>query len=158
METQLLIEMLGDDGNVFARAFEKIEIAEEEIADGIKRYPEKTDAICRNLMQYKSEALFDLCNDLFRHHCRELVDRIGQGYKIEPATVAECIVALKEISLVAPPTSSIGGFYERLFFEVFGRLPGGGEPRSESCKGEHAELLNEFRKKLRKEGREDGDA
>lgn len=136
------------------RAFDFMEIAEEEIAKAQKRVRDKEarkrihdvfgDAQPGQLLKYSDV--------LFRAHVRELCERARREESTAPATKAEVVAALCEGSLLAPLDQQHAALYEELFFEIFGRYVGDAKDRTrEPWPGASAELLHTMRNRFRRE-------
>jgi hypothetical protein len=125
---ELMADVVGGLGDVFAR----MEIAEEEITAAQLRHGEpvpQRDAANRIIGVrgpiWSAFGLLDLkpasrmTDLLYRAHCRELLDRVAAGADTRPATAAEMLTAVKEVSLATPLTGAATGLYFRLFARLF---------------------------------------
>ena len=100
--------------------FFDMEIAEEEIAKGIKLHPDKEEKINGCFLALKPPILFeDYSRRVYRVHCAELVERAALGQKLDPATDAECMVLISQASLQAPPIADYANYYLTLFKKWF---------------------------------------
>lgn len=95
--------------------FERMDIAEEEIATARKRHPHSSDQLYHSFhllvptherMEYEP---------VYRAHCRELLDRVAAGTDTRPGTAAEVCCALYDVSLATPLRSSATGLYFRMW-------------------------------------------
>jgi hypothetical protein len=98
-----------------AGIFERMDIAEEEIATARQRHPAASDQL------YHSFRLLTPTHDrmeyepVYRAHCRELLDRVAAGADTRPGTAAEVCCALHDVSLATPLRSSATGLYFRMW-------------------------------------------
>ena len=100
-------------------AFRCMEIAEEEIAAAKCRSPLlsfQLEATFRGLCP--TEPLRGLDEAVYRHHCRELLDRVVAGEDLLQGTAGECLGLLSRASLDAPPTRAAELLYWKLFEQV----------------------------------------
>jgi hypothetical protein len=117
-----LLDML-PNGNRIGELFAMMEIAEDEIAKAKRRHPKYADAI-HNAFQYMCPQNIAgwggaINTDLYRHHCRQICDRIATGEDINLATDAELLLAMKDVSLAAPINNEGKYIYFKLFAGVF---------------------------------------
>jgi DNA repair protein RadC len=97
-----------------------MEIAEEEIKTAKTWHPRRhkqLDAAFAALVP--TEPLRGLADDLYRVHCRELLDRATGKGDMRRGTAAEVVGALAVASLEAPPSPAATLLYERLFTSLF---------------------------------------
>lgn len=87
---------------------------------------------------------------VYRAHARELVERCRNGAKLDDGTKAEVMVALSQMSLVAPPSAQYAALYERLFAEIFEQAVPGDAAREPWPKASD-ELLADLRRKVGRE-------
>jgi hypothetical protein len=122
-----------------------IEIAEEEIEAAQARHREKPperDATGKiigvkgplwrsfRLLEPKG-AMASKAEFVHRGHCREVLDRVAHRQDTRPATDAEMIAGLCQVSLAVPLRPTAFGLYQRLFTrrfpdqakQTFGQLP-----------------------------------
>lgn len=156
-----LARMLDDaaGGNAFRSTFELMEVAGREVTAALAtRRARKSVAVYRRIddawmaLGDGLEAFHGKAPEVFRHHCRELLERAAAGEPLQPGTEAEVLLALSALSLKAPPSSQYAALFERLFVAVMGRRVEG-EPTREPWPGAADELLRDMRRKLRREGR-----
>ncbi len=97
-----------------------MEIAEEEIERAQRRHSEKADAIWSSFKHLvPTEVLGQTGDELYRRHCPELLDRVGEGRDLRPGTAAEVVAGIAGISQLAPPSRTMTLLYMRLFSELF---------------------------------------
>ncbi len=95
-----------------------------------------------------SEPLMDKSPELYEAHCKELIVRRISGENIEPATDAEIIAAISDLSLRAPLQRDCAYVMQKLFKKLFpGKLPDLLEIQ-ESYEGSHLAVEMELRSKL----------
>ena len=97
-----------------------MEIAEEEIENGKKKYPKMAHYIDKAfyaLCPPEGFSNYDIC--LYRAYVIQQIDRIGTENKLEFATKAEVLIALSNMTLKSPlrPDSTL--LYFDLFTELF---------------------------------------
>jgi len=116
----LLDEDLGNFVNVVVNIFCYMDVAEEEIARAMSKYPDRAEQINKIFIALQpSEVLMNKSQHVYRAHVRELCERAGQGKSLSPGTDAEIISALAEIGLLAPLNRSTVGMIFRLFRRLF---------------------------------------
>lgn len=120
--TGLIRDMGGPD---LDRIFGHMEIAEREITRGTELYRQYANKIWDAFMMLQPDDYMSrLDNQIYRAHCRELIDRIGHGASkdtMELGTDAEALIAFSEASLAAPLTSDGTYAFLRLFRKVMGK-------------------------------------
>jgi hypothetical protein len=140
--------------------FELMEVAEEEIKAGQRRHPRKAALINECFKQLCPPARFtELDEKLYRHHARELIERVAWTAGGDPAeqvpvrfaTKAEILVCLMEQSLKAPLARQYAGLYEWLFVQVMGCTPPG-EPVREPWSGATTALFVQLRERCNRRG------
>ncbi len=92
-------------------------------------------------------------DEVYRAHARELIARVRNGVSTEPATRAEVLAALSELTLVAPPDQQHAALMEGLFGEVMGKSLDGSaihEPFPEASNELLAQMQHQFRTDGRK--------
>ena len=141
--------------STIARTFELMEIAEEEIARArstlkpkVLGSRERSERINQAFKALMPGALLNLTDAVYRHHCREIIDRADQGEDLRPGTESEVLHMLMQTSLRSPLNSSGQALYERLFKNIVGKLPEDWEPTPEAWKGQADEMLHDARKRL----------
>jgi len=108
-------------GENIASLFRLMGIAEEEIAEAIKRHPLEAIQINRafsvlcprmNLFAHKTQ-------ELYRHHAREILERVRSGEDTRPGTKAEVLAALAESSFASVLNESAHVLADRLMADIF---------------------------------------
>jgi hypothetical protein len=121
IDTQKLLNSFFDPNQTSAigSAFHCMDLAEEEIALAKSDYP-VFEAQIHDAFRHlcPTEPLRGLSDDVYRHHCREILQRIVNGEGLRPGTAAECLCALAAASLELPPTRAAGLLYWELFERV----------------------------------------
>ena len=56
---------------------------------------------------------------IYRHHCRELLERIATGADTRPGTLAEAAIAIMQVTLATPVQRDVAILYGRLFKRFF---------------------------------------
>lgn len=103
-------------------AFRCMEIAEEEIAFARARHPvsqKEINSAFRFLCP--PDTLRHVSSEVYRHHCRELLERVTRKADMRLGTDAECLCALSEASMAALPNRNASLLYWRLFTRVLPR-------------------------------------
>ena len=138
---------------VVADVFRMMEYAEEEIQAAYARFPRRVRSRVRGsfVVLCSSAVLSGRGDRLYRAHVRELIERFVARKDCRPATDAEVLAAILQMSLVAPLARTAQATAERLFARLFpeeGRkvLPEG--PDSPSWEGADKEMVSALRKKL----------
>jgi len=142
--------------------FKMMEVTEEEISAAMERYPDRAGYIWNSFGMFGEDVnLFSSYSiELWRYHCRELLDRLGnpQSRKEdrELGTIAEVMIGICEASLVQPLTTDATYAYAKIFKQVFGErtlnklLEQSGTEFYESYSGAVDELIDWARKKASK--------
>ena len=152
--TNELLALMGPVGASIARTFDLIEVAEEEM----KRAGQPKGMFAALT---PPDVLDGVSRDVYRAHCRELLQRHKQGKSLEEPTLAEMLSAVAGASLKGPFNELGHAAYLRLAKRVLvdekGRslLPREGEheePR-EPWPGAVDELLAGLQPRLRVPGR-----
>jgi hypothetical protein len=149
---RLLAEDLvaGDVARAIRRTFRFVEVAEEELARASlssRRARVRFKGLFAAL--YPGE-MVGYADDVFRHHCRELIGRARRGEDLSPGTDAEVLIALSSASLRAPPDADHAHAMSVVFARVFpdsALEPAG----SESWPGRLGEILGELRSRVGRE-------
>ena len=142
--------------------FSFMKVCEDEIAKGKKKYPDRAVQINNMfLMLMPSKSMFELDLHLYRHHCTELIDRMGRQVnkaEMELATDAEVIIALMNTSMKTPLIDDATYAEQRLFKKIWGEdipdfpgLYGYDYQEHESYRGAIDEIIYGAKKTLRKE-------
>jgi hypothetical protein len=108
-------------GGVVSSTFRRIEVAEGEIKNAKHWHPRRHKELNVSFgMLVPTQPLRGLSDDLYRAHCRELLDRAAIGESdLRLGTAAEVVGALASASLEAPPTRVATLLYEELFASLF---------------------------------------
>jgi hypothetical protein len=105
-----------------------MDVAEQELAAAAKAHPDKAVALNGSFMLVAPPpGMAMLAPDVYRSHCRELLERVIRGENTDLGTDAECLTLALDTSLMAPYGSMGSSLCSRLFLSVFGRLPDGVE-------------------------------
>lgn len=110
------------DGGPIKQAFHLMGIAEEEIAAGQRRHPSKAKEIHKAAfmaVQPYHKEFWRAPDNVYRAHCREIIDRVAAGAKLEIATDAEILYGLYSACQKAPPGDHFSLLYQRLFIKIF---------------------------------------
>lgn len=133
-----------------SRSFEFIEIAEEEIARAQHRHPEQSQQLHRTFGFLRPDRFINYHPTVYRHHCRELLERIATGADTRPGTLAEAAIAIAQVTLATPVRRDVSILYGRIFkrffpeqYEVLSYFP-----TEESYPGRCDEILETLRRKL----------
>lgn len=153
-----LNKLLGDTVAAVGSVLELIGVAEGEIKAAMRRHPKHADALwhCFSLIQPTGEGEgVGVHEQLYRSHARELLDRVAAGVDLRPATSAEVLLAMKEVSLRTPMNNAGIGLYWRMWRRC-------GMPEIAEAGADHYEALSasaideaeqQTRRKLSKPGR-----
>jgi hypothetical protein len=141
--------------NIFSHTMGQIEKADQLIAAAKKRHPDKAEVLDRTFPALiPPELLRNKHPKLYEHHVNELLERAANGItgiEFSHGTKAEALCALLGSALQAPLRQDYSALANRLFVEIFGKLPKGVEDMTtESYEGAADELLRDIcRTKLR---------
>lgn len=142
-------------GRIIAETFRRMTIAEEEIRSAKARHPEKAARLDKAFRHLCPPALLGGLDDqLYRAHCREILDREAKGEKLRRGTAAEVIAALSQGSQLAPLGRVEALLYAQLFEEIFpeeaARILGDGRPAEPDAdeRARMRDLEDELRRKL----------
>lgn len=128
--------------NAIHRVFGTIAVVEEEIARFIRATPHAHADPC----QYSLLPFFDyvqLPEGLYRLHCRELLQRIYYGQPLPPATDAELLWTLSEMSLIIPLQARVKHAYFALYASLYPQQQN--EPISPVFEEEVRQVIDEMR-------------
>lgn len=89
--------------------------ADDQIDAAARRHPKAADRIRRSFPLLRPTYPLMRNPTLYRSHCRELLDRVARGQDTRPGTAAECCIALAEVSLRVPLSTSAVGLYSRMW-------------------------------------------
>jgi len=142
----LLAEIQYDDRNQLKRAFELIAIAEQVIDEYKGKHPEVNNLFSA----LRPESDFgSMVDEVYEHHCHELIKRFIAGQKLEDGTDAEVMMVLSNTSIVAPLNLDGSLAYARIFDKIYGTKNEAGFGK-ESYAGAIDEMIGEMKRKLRK--------
>jgi hypothetical protein len=104
-----------------APVFEAMEWAEEEIKAARRRHRRQADTIHHAFGVLAPREIGPGMGTefVYRGHVRELLERVGAGADLRPATAAEICLALVETSLQAPMHGPAAGLYFRMWQQAF---------------------------------------
>lgn len=107
-------------GRAIADAFRRMQIAEQEIAAAEQREPEHAREL-HHAFKYlcPTEPLTQLSDEVYRLHCREILDRVAKGTDLHFGTATEILAVLAELSQAAPLTRDATLLYMELFDRLF---------------------------------------
>ena len=154
--TEAFRSVLGTDANPILRALDLMGVAEQEIARAERGKRGATKATIHDSFRLLAPGvLLNLTEDVYRHHCREIIGRVIRGEDARPATKAEVMAHISRASLEAPPRHEYASLMLFLVNEI---LPKSNQPveghfaavRQE----ERDELLAELRHTCRNEQRD----
>lgn len=89
--------------------------AEAEIDAAQRRHSAVADQIWRSFRLLQPTHALMRNEMVYRAHCAELLDRVAHGADTRPGTAAECCIALCEVSLQVPLSTSAAGLYARMW-------------------------------------------
>ena len=134
-------------GSSIASVFGDMAISEDEIAKAQKRHPEHAEVIWNQFKYlYRPAPLRNKAEELYRAHCREILERLGENQTAP--TKAQVIGVLADISLTAPLQHDAAVLYYRLFVEVFGDEQVGEQSLRETYDGAADDVFDEIVRKL----------
>lgn len=122
-----IMELFGPgEGFEIAQAFRQMEISEEEIESAQARHPWKSGLIWNafTLLQ-GTYPLSGKSDDLYRAHCRELLERVAEGVDTSHPTKAEILSFLVDLTLKAPAGEITQYWHGVLFMDLFPDYPDG---------------------------------
>ena len=114
--------LLDDDAAFWKQVqntFKFIEIAEEEIERAQHRHPEQASQLYRTFSFIRPDHFITYHPTIYRHHCRELLERIAAGADTRPGTLAEAAIAIMQVTLATPVQRDVAILYGRLFKRFF---------------------------------------
>ena len=112
-----------EDAGFWRAVFDSLdntEVAEEEIAAGMNRYPHRAEEIDRVFGALCSTSVLrSIGHAVYLQHIRELINRVGEGdQNLTVATDAEVIAGIYGITLITPTKRFVGQAYWHLFQKV----------------------------------------
>jgi len=115
--------------NVFTSTMENIVVAEDAIKSKKLKHPDKAEELDAAFLSLMTpELLRDKHPQLYDHHVNELLERVvagTTGYEFSYGTKAEALCALLGTALQAPLAQDYSALCNKLFVEIFGKLPDG---------------------------------
>jgi len=106
--------------SLFGQWIRRMEVAEEEITAAKERHPSHREHLQEAFRHLSpTQPLRDLSEDLYRYHCREILDRVVHGKDVRPGTTAEIVAMLSQVSLETMPSRPATLLYSRLFAKLF---------------------------------------
>ncbi len=146
-------ELIEDNSivNSVVSTLELMDIAEQEIADFQKCYPEYKDEIWNAFSHLCWHFGSDVNEKIYRHHARELLQRIVDGKDLNPGTKAEILNLILDCSISQPLQIRVTALAEQIFKEIFGNVFDSVEQApfiSEPWENSSLEILSELRQKL----------
>jgi len=132
------------------QTFDLIDIAEEEIQKGIDKFPESRNEIWSMFLSLCPTTLLCRHPTLYRSHCKELIERVGNKEFDNEPTSAELCFAFSEMSLKAPLKSDMVAAYYRCFREAFPESDIDMDV-SESYPGAVDEIIQQIKRRLIRE-------
>lgn len=117
--------------NVFTATMENVVVAEDAIRAKKNKHPDKAEDLDRAFLALCTpELLRDKHPQLYDHHINELLERVVAGvtgFEFSYGTKAEALCALLGTALKAPLSQDYSALCNKLFVEIFGKLPSGAE-------------------------------
>lgn len=113
---------MGYDGGFFKSVFDFMGLAEEVIADMKNEYPDREKEI-HNAFKYlypNRELFISITPVVYKHHCREIIERVLNKHPLNFGTSAEVLLVLHNMSFVHPLSQTYSFLIDRLFKEVMG--------------------------------------
>lgn len=140
---------LGENGAAVLAVFQHIEWAEQMISDFTQRSPRHRALLHSAFRHLRWRGTWTAAEPLIRAHVEELLQRVLEDKPLQPATRAEVLMGLSELSGRAVLTPEAVALFESLFSEIW--------PRVRACEdrigrepwpGRTHELLHEWRQHL----------
>lgn len=117
--------------NVFTATMENVVVAEDAIRAKKRKHPDKAELLDKAFLSLCTpELLRDKHPTLYDHHINELLERVVNGttgFEFSYGTKAEALCALLGTALQAPLAQDYSALANKLFVEIFGKLPDGTE-------------------------------
>lgn len=132
-----------------------IKIADEQIDHYCERYPEQKKYLWPAFKILRpTDPFLNKEHRIYRNHCKELLIRIVAGHTTQLGTKAEVMLALSQMSLVAPPNQDHAALYFNLFDTIMGkRIVDCSNAGVYSYPGAGDEILLTMKKKLSQDWR-----
>ena len=129
-------------------AFSQMDLAVAELRCAFGEQGNEPDGMFRTLCPRPEFRFHSWSEEVYRAHARELCVRAEKRLDMAPATDAECLLALADMSLKEPLNPTGTALYESPFKRVMGQsVPG--EPAREPWPCAADEFPHEMRLKLR---------
>lgn len=109
-----------EQGAAISDMFQCMEYAEEEIAKAVEEHPECASALGDSFRFMGTYRLPTVIEEAYRHHCREILQRIVDKDNLDNPTKVEIMYFLVKVSLKGPLRSRAFYLYQELFIEVMG--------------------------------------
>ena len=97
----------------------RMEIAEDEIAEAQARHPERSERIWGAFKLLCAPQLSGYPDVIYRAHCAEILDRVVNNGDTSLGTRAEVMISCSQASLESPLARAIMSLYARLFSEIY---------------------------------------
>lgn len=129
--------------------FSLMDVADEIIKQEIERQPQY-EAIIFDTFKYMgpSKWLRDKGEELYRSHCRELIQRAVEGGDMGNLTAAEMCVMFSQTNLRAPLTSEYTSAYSQVFSQAFPDHEVSREKIQEHFPGRNNEIISGLNRKF----------
>lgn len=151
-----------DSGGFWRSVFDSLdnlEVAEKEIYEGMRRYPNRAHVVDRVFGALcATRVLRSIGHIVYEAHIRELINRAGEGDEdLTVATDAEVIAGIHGVTLITPTKRFVGQGYWHLFQKMLPRQaatlrndmePMFSMPTTEYEKEQVFDFIAEIRKKL----------
>lgn len=140
--TKLFDEIQGGLAGIFAR----IEQSEDEMDAAAARHPGEADRIYHSFLLFSETQIGEWPGEqIWRAHCREILERLVAGEDTRPGTDAEIAVVCMEASMRAPLGPGAVALYARVFRSCFPegyeQIWGDAKDHVEWTGGQHADDL-----------------
>lgn len=143
-----MLPVLPGAPHAIVAAFERMEIAEEEVRRARRLHPDARDRLEAAFPRLvPPDLMVNKAREVYRCHVRELLGRVVDGHDLTPGTDAEVMCVLSLLSLDAPLNATHATLYERIFTKVFPKVKLGGHGPREPWPGACDELLVTLRKR-----------
>jgi hypothetical protein len=124
--TDTIESILARTRSELAGPFNRIDWAEDEIAQAQQRHPASTDKLHHAFALLTVSPVLQrehLAEFVFRSHYREILERVAGGQDTRPATAAEIACACSHASMIAPLNTAATGLYMRMWNRAFPGQP-----------------------------------
>lgn len=138
-------------GEFQADLYDRIMIAEGEVAKYARHYPSKEGVLRKATRHLVMVGSGNIPEALYRAHLRELMWRAGNGQSCQRVTAAEILLDLMKSDEVSPLTTTQAALMGVLQAEVFGRSPTFvKEPYEGACRELRSQMERRLRTKRKK--------